>query len=654
MALHPKFYEGRTPPLVHQESIVMEDWMEEQKHYCFEGREVNGTRLTGNQYHFLNFVQILRTVDSIGTVDWGFPLFSQEDDYIYKQAQEAKESSMYTGLITGRGLGKTYLALNVIKKNYTFIASSHNIISASIDDTAKHTFSMLDLMLDRTPDYLRHSQLRKDINEGYIESGAKVIYEGKEKIVGLRSVIEKIIYDNKAGKTRGRRPTFQLYEEIGAWTGAAKLKQCLSASKGSFFRGKFMTAEVWLIGTGGQMKTGGSQDAQDIFYNPAAHNVYACQEWYKKKTMIFIPSYKKFTGFYEKDGISDEVGARAVLDQRREEAKGDIDAYMQEIQEFPYEPKEAFMTSGTRQWNVDKLQRQEFQLKTNPDLDGIIQRGRFWWIKSKGGTITGVEFNQEKDGPVQLLEHPYLLDGQVPPNLYIGGVDSVDNSVDMTGKSNSKKAADIKKLSKFSLLIKKRFYNAAKTSNLYVCQITWRPEVIEDAFEQALMASIYYNVQLNVEHTKIAVIKYFEYRKQLKRLFPRPSVCYADVTKITRNNKYGTVLDGAGKVIVYGLDAISKYIDSFWDNIFFLDLIEELIKFDNDNRTEYDRVMAMMMTEIADDELIDIMVKEKTKEPAFVNFGYYTDKYGVRKFGEIPSNKSTEELFPNKTKDVFS
>ncbi len=651
MALHKIFYEGRTPPDVHIDSLQMQDWIDEQEHRVMHGLEYKGTRITGHHYHLLNFFPIQMITDlNTGEVGTGYPRFSQADDYIYKQSEEAIKSRMYTGLITGRGFGKTYLTLNIAAKNYNWKPKSLSHISASIDEACAKSFSLLESSLNDVPYWLAQNRIKNDRTHGHLLSGTKVKIEGKEKVIGYQSEIKKIIFEDNPGKTRGSRPSFQVFEEIGAWTASAKLTDCLNQSRGSFFRGAFMTAEVWLIGTGGQMKTGGSEDAQKIFYNPAAYNVYPVQEWYGKKTMIFMPAYEKFTGFYEDNGASDIEGAKAFHEEQREKLKAVQDEYMQYIQEYPFEPKEAFITSGTKRFNQAKLQRQEFLLNTKPEFQGIIQEGRFWWTKDVHGRISGVEWGAEKGGPVKIVEHPEKGENnQVPEKLYVSGVDSVDGDLKAGSLKNMKKDSngDVTEISKLSFWVKKRFWSSQRTSNIYVCQITWRPENIDDAYEQVLMATIYYNCQVNVEHTKIGIIKFFQQKKAIGRLFLRPGVCYSDVRKSRNTNDYGTVIDGAGKVMSYGMNAISKYVDNFSDNIYFLDLIEELIKFEDENRTKFDRVMGVMMCEIADDELLDIGVREKKKEDEWVDVGYYTDKHGNRVFGAIPNQKHKDELFPD-------
>lgn len=654
--LDNKFFSGRDIPQVDADSIEMDDWCKEQEHYIHHGMEYRGTRITGDHYHFLNFFKMLRVVDFVtNDVEWAFPTFSQEDDYIYKQNEEAYKSGMKTGLITGRGFGKSYLAINKAVKNFNFVNNSINIISASIDEAAKKTFGMTELCLSEVPEVFRQNRLRNEVSKGYLEAGIKTKEDGVETILGTRGSIRKVIYEDNAGKTRGDRPKFQLYEEIGAWTGSAKLIDCLNQSEGSFRRGSIITCDVWLIGTGGQMKTGGSEDAAKIFNDPLSYGVYACQEWYNKKTMIFMPAFKKYGGFYESTGISDEVGAKAQLEGERERKKGDQDSYMQFVQEYPFEPKEAFMTSGTKRFNQAKLQRQAFLLNTEPQYIGIVQEGRFWMKRDANGKGMHVVWGSEKGGPVKMIEPPEKdKDGMVYENLYICGVDSVDGDLKAGTLKNLKKnsSGDVTEISKLSCLIKKRFFSSQRSSNMYVLQITYRPENIDDAYEQVLMACMFYNCKANVEHTKIGIIKYFQQKKALNRLFKRPGICYQDVRKSRNSNDYGTAMDGAGKVIVYGLNSISKYIDSFHDNLLFLDLIDELLKFEDEERSKFDRVMAMMMTEIADDELMDIMVKDTKPVEVWQDVGYYTDEKGVRRFGAIPSKEKNNELFGNQN-DIF-
>jgi hypothetical protein len=75
--------------------------------------------------------------------DLDFPLWSQEDDYIFKQFEEAEQDGKAIFMFTGRGFGKTYMVVSVAGKIYYLIPRSHSVISGSLDDHASETFSKL-------------------------------------------------------------------------------------------------------------------------------------------------------------------------------------------------------------------------------------------------------------------------------------------------------------------------------------------------------------------------------------------------------------------------------------------------------------------------------------------------------------------------------
>ena len=72
-----------------------------------------------------------------------------------------------------------------------------------------------------------------------------------------------IVFDNDSGKARGGRPTWVVLDEVGSWSGGAKLKDCYKGIETSMNRGVIRTGTVVMFGTGGEMKSGGSEDAKD-------------------------------------------------------------------------------------------------------------------------------------------------------------------------------------------------------------------------------------------------------------------------------------------------------------------------------------------------------------------------------------------------------
>lgn len=629
MGLHKKFFEAQEPLPIDQFSLENIDWYNEHIDRCFKGFSYRGHRITGDHYWYLNFFPIMRTVlDSKGMAtknfELDFPLWSQEDDYLMKQIEEAEQDSKAVFLFTGRGYGKTYLTISIGAKIYYLVPQSHSVISGSLDDHAGETFAKLKSgmtgleMIHPTLFFNRLTDNDSEIMSGYIE-----YIDGKKANRGSLSKVEKIIYADKAGKSKGRRLNFQQFEEAGDWSGAAPLKECISASEGTWFVGAIKKCRVFYTGTGGTVK---SSAAKDIFFNPNAYDLYTVREWRDRPTGIVIPAYRKFGGYWEKTGISDIEGAKKHMEEIRENKKSDPVAYTKYIQEFPFNPDEMFMLSGVNNFDQAKVADQYTKVTTLPEYK-LGKFGEFEWI-DKSDKRKGSRFVEKAGGKVWLLEEPEKdEDGNVYPHLYIAGYDGIDLGAQDTESGKGSKGATS---------VKKRLLSSGKTNNVYVCFYVDRPNDIDELYEQNLMMSYYFNCLFNIEDTKRGIVEYWKNRGEFERFMKRPRLTLNDPTVLFNNTNLIGVTN-APKNYQYGEQFLIRYVKDYIQNLFYVEALEQFRDFVMENRTDYDIIVSMMMAELGDDELMDkniIPVKPKTELE--VEEGYYTDENGVMQWGVLP------------------
>lgn len=633
LILPQKFFEARTPPKVELFSYQNLEFYREHLHYAREGRTLEGHTFCGDYYWYMNFFPInLMKKDSAGNLTdeetLAFPYPCQADDYLFKQWLEAKQEGRHVFFITARGYGKTFGVISKAAKNYYLHPLSHNYISASSSKHADLTFKKLRESMDaleKLHPTIRMKRLYD--NPDYLESGEEIITPGGDKEKkGHRSKIEKIIYDSDAGKTRGSRPRFQLFEEVGAWTGAASLKKCYGESLGSFKRGSQLTCEVFFIGTGGQMESGGSEDAREMFYNPDAYNLYRIRDWHDRPTAIFIPAQAKYGGFYENSFVPDVEGAKERLDRERIEKKDSPDVYYQFVQEYPFTPEEAFLVRGGNNFNTEILARQKLRITEFRERKGRLCI--LHW-KKQDGIVTGVEIEYTDKGKIWLLEEPELDENQtVFKNLYVGGYDGIDLGTQDTASGQGSQGA---------ICIKKRMLSGARTNNRYVCFYKDRPRDIDEFYENALKIVTLFDCTVNIEDTKRAIVAYFKQRKAFHRFMKRPRITLTtDPTGEQRTNLIGTT--ATAKNFGYGELFVGQYIKDYGDDLWYLDALDQLIDFNMQNRTRFDLVVSMMMCEIGDDELFDMQVRSSRQESFdFHKYGYYTDASGIRRWGLLPA-----------------
>lgn len=641
MANHPELTFAQQPPKG-LTGISLSDWYNEMLHYCKVGYEHKGNRITGDHFWFLNFYRInLNYVRKDGTIfdEVGSPLYCQTDDWLYKQIEEAHEFNPKKPkilLVTGRGMGKTHNVVSIGDKGFYTKPNFTGVISSSTETLVKPTFNVFRTSIDlinKAHPSIAISLLKNTDEELHV--GEVITDEGDEenkKTKTGKGYIERIIYKKK-DVTRGRRLDYQHFEEVGAWNqpGVATLEDCLTASEGTFSIGEYKKCRTFLTGTGGSVT---SIALKKIFYDPDKFNIFVPRE-YEKRKAIFLPSQVKWGGTYEETGIPDVERALPMIMAEREVKKGDIDAFLKHCSEYPIKEEEVFRLSGTNSFPQDLIARAiqnitEFKTSVKP------KKGKFFRNK-QSDLSQGIVFEESQEGPVWIYEEPEknynVLTGEKTDfsNLYIAGYDGIDQG---TSDSSSKGG------SKLSLVIKKGMnpnLKLSSTVNKYVCKINYRPQEVEDAYEQSMLALIYYNAKVNIEYSKINIVAYFKKNGQHWRFIKRPKLTVSDGLQEKDTNLIGTIANETNWG--YGIGFIKQYVKENWDQLDDLEMCEQLKDFTYENKTDFDIISAMCWCEIAYSEVIIKPMTENTGE--VINIGYYTDPTtGQKKYGQKPTSFS--------------
>jgi len=496
----------------------------------------------------------------------------------------------------------SYNISSVSEHEFIFYEASEIIISASTDFFAKELWFKVKLGLNSVPDEIRPNFISD--TKDYIESGIKWRNPdtGKEKIIGFRSKIHRVVYDNDAGKTRGTRPNIHVFEESGSWSGAAKLIDCYNQTEASWWRGSVFTSFPILIGTGGQMKQGGSEDFKIMFDSPKSFNLRAF-EWDGETKGKFVPAYRKFGGMYEKTGESDVQSAKDFLDKRRESKKNNISAYQQELQEFPYDPHEAFMISGISIFDVHKLEGRYAEIKRSKKLSAMVDKCDLEFVR-EGSKIIGVKKVLNPKGPFEILEHPVLgKDGKPMKGLYTSGCDSYDAVAE--GESDERAAK-----SKGSMFIFKRFWKVSETGRMFAAKITIRTPNASKFYWMTVKLNMYYGTQMLYEHTKIGIAQHYITNKLSHLLYPKPKLDQVKIQRSQSTNIYGVTMPV--QVKQHMINRYSEYIDEYVDQMYFPSQILEAMSF-RFGSSKFDETMAAGLAILADDDMYEIEVRDSKK-----------------------------------------
>src|SRR5690606_21207887 len=128
-----------------------------------------------------------------------------------------------------------------------------------------------------------------------------------------------------------------------------------------------------------------------------------------------------------------------------------------------------FMKSGTNVFDRIKLSNQRIKVVHDTNNCPTVETGELEWVYKTGTQkITGVKWTPSPTGRIKILEHPRTdREGKAYKNLYIGGIDSIDQ-----GSDNSLVGEDG---SKFAAVVKKRYLHAEDTHDMYVAFYKDRP-----------------------------------------------------------------------------------------------------------------------------------------------------------------------------------
>lgn len=646
----------REPPNVHPDSTDMEEFYAEIISHSINGVWVDGEYFNPLFVYWLNiFVFPVYILDSKGNPTEDFetsnPLYCNIDRYIFDQIWLGMLNRKDSSLMGGRGIGKSYIIGSIIDRNYRLFPESWTISSSTNEDTTNEAWNKIDACLnaiERKHRSIKHKRLDGGNNAELIQSGETIyLADGTTEEQGYLSKIEKIIYGKTPGKTRGKRPNLQHIEEFAAFPPShqkGSLKRCITESKGSWFvGGSIKKCIVIYSGTGGTVE---NDEAETIFLNPKALNIWPTNDW-EKECGIFIPTHIKRSGTWEDNGCPDITRAEAETDAERKAAMADPEIYLGLLQEYPKTLKEVFMRTGSNIFNQNKLAEQRTRLVMYEDQIKP-QRGFLTWIKEEGThKKLGVKWEQSNSGDFEITEHPYWeytineQDKNIPINdLYVAGCDSIDQ-----GTADSMYATDSRKGSELAILVKKRILDKSyfkETSNLYVAKYRKRSADVKDDWDAALKLCVYYNCKVNIEYTKINIVSHFRSNGFYDKLMKRPTIARGDADPTKASNLIGT--QASTPIIDHMDNKVKEYIDDYWDSIQFLDVIEQAQNYTREDRKKYDLIIALGLTELADEDMMGLVAKKEERETEGLElFGYYTDENGYKKFGIIPGKDNSKD-----------
>ena len=644
-------------------SKAYRDFWNEEYRRCRDGMTVNGYTIPGTYYYFLNYYQLPQTnVVKLGTSRQDiFPEFYSAQYEFFHYFELCKVLKKDCGLFKARGCGFSEINAAICNQIYNcypnsvcmLTANAQNYIDKSLDkiwggmtfanDNTDGGFFKLRQVLDK--------QMAKKASYYKMVNGQKVED-------GWGSLIEAIVADNDR-KIRGDRVDLLIYEEAGS---NPVLRQSYIKGNALVEIGGNRFGLRMVGGTGGDIQ--GLEGLEDMFFNPNAYNILPFLNNYTEdrswvKTAYFIPANIAFyrEGYVDKRGVCSIKKATEYYMNERAKLEASPKALIDYKAEYCLFPSEAFAIEGQNNFNKVKLVEQisaiKFKKRNVPKIERGIFKFNFSNATRKREFFSGVQFIPKADGPIYILQHPLWeissgqdyepdedeeqykgrkeIEEQVSynkmNNLYVAGIDGIDLGQQDTSEQT-------RNPSKMCTTIKRRIHGMK--APMYVAYYLDRPQRIEEAYEQTLALLIYYNARANLEASKVGIITWAKRERWMQYFMRRPRACSGDPSKKKSfTAPYGTTTSVA--MIGHGLQLVADYIEDYWESMWFLDMLEQLLKYSDENKGKFDIVAAMQMTEIADEEVSELVpVAQKEIKNEFQDIGYYKDENGYTKYGVIP------------------
>ena len=417
---------------------------------------------------------------------------------------------------------------------------------------------------------------------------------------GYQSEIFALTFKDNPDAARGKDGKIFLLEEAGAFP---NLKDSFNAIVPALGAGRFITGQIIIFGTGGDMESG-TVDYADMFYNPIAYRIMPFMNIWDENSEnttcgFFHPVTWNMEGFYDEQGNSDIEGATEFeLDRRREKMEAASSSVIVEkhMQEFPFSPSEAFLTVSTNNFPVVELrnqlnkvraehlqtikgtpvylERKEGRVVARPDLEGKLKP--IYNYKVKQDDISGC--------PI-IYEYPV---NNAPKGLYKIGFDPYQQD------EGSSLAA---------IYVYKSIHSGTYSKDIIVAEYVGRPQEADDVSRIASMLADLYNAEIMHENEVSHVKNYFRRIKRLDQLAVQPDAVISKNVKASKVARvYGMHMNEQLK------DAGEKYIKDWLlqvrdydengnailnlDIIYSIGLLEELILYNR--KGNFDRVMAFM------------------------------------------------------------
>lgn len=642
----------------------MEYW-DGQLRRCKEGYQIGKHKITGHHYSYLNFseIQIVESDGEDGVVaskETKCPEF-WDGDYDYYWSIEIAKNGLFTRdalatselekevyktlpleqqtiekqkvldrlnlrvkphpdfldggnhIIVGksRRKGYSYKNADICKNVYNTVRKALTLIGAFDKKYLypKGTMGMASAYLSFLNKNTAWGKAREYVDkQEHKKASFREVKDGIIIEAGYQSEIIALTFKDNPDAARGKDAKYVLLEEAGVFP---NLKEAYNATQPGLTAGKYITGQILIFGTGGDMESG-TVDFAEMFYNPIQFGLMPFVNIWDENAEntycgFFHAVYLNMEGFIDDQGNSDVEGARkhelSVRDKLiRNSTSSNV--IQTRVQEYPMCPSEAFLTVSTNDFPIvelrnqyNKVVRENLHLKfgqpvylfkdnendakatAKPDLENLVQP--LWSYKPK---------TKDLKGGVVIYEYPIV---NPPKGLYKIGFDPYRQ------QSSSASLPSIA-----AIYVYKGNHKFSYKRDTIVAQYVGRPYSPDDVNRIAELLAELYNAEIMHENEVTHVKDYFTRRRKLHLLAAQPD---AVISKNIKESKvariYGIHMsdklkDAGEKYIKQWLLEVRDYdengnailnLETLYDPA----LLEELILYNR--KGNFDRVMSFMM-----------------------------------------------------------
>ena len=628
-------------------------WVEQGKRCMYGYTTPSGVFLSGYYYFYLNFSQIKKVVfadkdDVVGVEIFGFPDVWDIDYEYFTLIEQAEVNGKHVVVLKTRRRGFSFKGASMMCRNYFLLPKSNSYAFAYEKDYLIDADGLLSKaweIMNFIDNHTGWAKRRQYTNTGMIKRSSYEKDAGGFKVEeGYRSNIIGVSLKGNVDRVRGKRGKLLLFEESGK---NPYLKQAWRLALSTAKQGRHVFGLLIAFGTGG-CEGGDFEGLEDMFLHPKKYDVEPCKNIWEPTNMgedcgFFAPEYKGRSGYIDKDGNSDILGALEEIKQNRKD-KIEQNSTPEEIARNQAEeaiyPSEAMMNIGDNMFPVADLRKRRSEVESQPnkyyntfwrgdliiDQQGEVQLS----INTKKHPIWEYPFyGKNTDGCVIIFEQPVKQNGEIPYGLFISGVDPY-NHVHGTSLGSC--------------------FILNRVTDRIVAEYTARPLTDEMYYENCRRLLIYYNARCNYENSSTGMFTYFNRMNCSWLLTDTPSVLYDKI------HDKGTLERGKGtppteKINKYARERILAWLmtkiveikdpESKDERVGLLNLhkicsvplLRELEMWNKD--VNADRVSALGMLMIQREEDYHIFVDPSKQPKAIDQDEFWKRSLGIRQQDEI-------------------